>query len=106
MAVKIVRYACVIRLITEMLGTVPKNRDVYTKYIADKARQQLEKDAGKDIPLASGDEATSEAIEELLKLEPETIQEVEERGWTGFHDTNGDGTGKFFLYDYHVKGFL
>lgn len=60
-----------IKLMTPMLGTVPKSKEVYAKYIAG-----------------------------LHEDEVETVEEVEEGGWTGFHkDDNG-----LFIYDYMVKG--
>lgn len=63
----------------KMLGTVPKNQDVYAKYIATKA------------PLPENGEA-----------EVETVEEIEEKAWTGFHkDDNG-----YFIYNYMIKGFL
>jgi hypothetical protein len=66
---------------TPMLGTVPKDTDVYAAYILSKAREL----------------AQDEAEQEL-----ETVQEIEEKGWTGFHqDENG-----IFVYSYMVKGFL
>ena len=37
-----------------------------------------------------------------LKEEVETVEQTEEKGWTGFHkDENG-----LFLFDYLIKGFL
>jgi hypothetical protein len=67
-----------IRLITPMLGTVPKDKEVYSTYIESKRPE-----TGADI-------------------EAKTIQETEEKGWTGFHsDENG-----LFVYDYFVKGFI
>lgn len=95
-------YDCEVELDEPMLGTVPKNKEVYTSYIVQKGRELIERDAKKDIPLASGEEATPEAVEARLAEEPETIKEVEERGWTGFHE---DEEGPF-LYDYFVKAFF
>jgi len=70
-----------IKLIEKMLGTVPKNKDIYKTYIAGK-RNDLDK--------------------ELVNEEVETVEEVEEKGWTGFHkDEHG-----LFLFDYLIKGFL
>lgn len=68
-----------IRLLTEMLGTVPKDREIYTSYIESK------RPAGAD------------------DIESETVMEdLEEKGWTGFHsDENG-----LFVYDYFIKGFF
>lgn len=59
-----------------LLGTVPKNPDVYAKYIAVNS------------PDPGGEVAT--------------VPVSEEAGWTGFH-TEG---GKLFLYDYAIKGFF
>lgn len=68
-----------VELIEPLLGTVPKNKDVYAKFIASKAA---------DLELAA---------EEIA-----TVKELENRGWTGFHEDE-DGP---FLYNYSVKGFL
>ena len=60
------------------LGTVPKNPDVYKKYI-----EELKP-------------------EEIKDEEYKTVESKEEGGWTGFHkDEKG-----LFIYDYMVKGFL
>jgi len=67
-------------LIMEMLGTVPKNKQIYSDFIVDKAIKK-----GIDVNDA----------EEL-----ETVQELDEKGFTGFHVDEG----KLFLYDYVVKG--
>lgn len=69
-----------IELITEMLGTVPKDREVYSTYIETKKPVELQEEK-----------------------EAETIaEEMEEKGWTGFHsDENG-----LFVYDYFIKGFF
>jgi len=68
----------VIELKTEMLGTVPKDPEVYRTYIESKKPEGVDE-------------------EEYLNVE-----KIEEKGWTGFHkDTNG-----LFLYDYMIKGFL
>jgi hypothetical protein len=65
-------------LTTEMLGTVPKDPDIYQTYIESK----------KPVDVAD---------EEYL-----TVEKIEERGWTGFHsDENG-----LFIYDYMIRGFL
>jgi hypothetical protein len=68
-----------LELLTEMLGTVPKDPDVYKTYIESKKP-------------GNGD---GEA--EYL-----TVDKIEEKGWTGFHrDENG-----LFIYDYMIRGFL
>lgn len=74
----VVKYKVTLTLTEQMLGTVPKNRDIYASYIATKAP-------------------------ELPTDELETVEEVEERGWTGFHR---DDHGGLFLFDYQVRGFL
>jgi len=70
-----------IRLTEKLLGTAPRNKNVYGKYIAAK---KLEMD------------------DDMFHEETQTIEEVEDKGWTGFHkDENG-----LFLFDYLIKGFL
>jgi len=64
----------------EILGTVPKDPDIYAGYIADKA--------------ALDDEQLAEELA--------TVERIEEKGWTGFHALDG----KPILYDYVIKGFL
>lgn len=66
-----------IRLVTKMLGTVPKNKEVYAAYIATKG------------PENSVDE------------EVETVEEIEKGGWTGFHKDD-----EVFIYSYMILGFL
>lgn len=68
----------ILTLTEPLLGTVPKNKEVYASYIATKNPDGI--DNG----------------------EIETVQEIEEKGWTGFH-TDEQGP---FLYDYQVKGFI
>jgi hypothetical protein len=66
-----------------MLGTVPKNRDVYSRFI----ESQKEKRAG----------------EKPKDTEVDTVDAVDEaKGWTGFHKDD-DG---LFVYDYFIKGAL
>ena len=64
-----------------LLGTVPKDPEVYASHILTKAA------------------LTDEQIAEEL----ETVEHVEEKGWTGFH-CNEDGQP--ILYDYVIKGFF
>lgn len=65
--------------LTKMLGTVPKNKEVYASFIATKCPENESRDD-----------------------EVETVKEVEEKGWTGFHQ---DDAG-LFIYSYMVLGFL
>lgn len=67
-----------IRFITEMLGTVTKDPEVYRTYIESKKPE-------------------TEGEDEYL-----TVEKTEEKGWTGFHkDDHG-----LFIYNYMIKGFL
>ncbi len=63
----------------EILGTVPKDPDIYGAHIAN---------------LAALDD-------EQLAEELATVEHVEEKGWTGFHMLDGSP----ILYDYVIKGF-
>lgn len=70
-----------IELLYQELGTVPMDEDIYSNYILTKA---------KDV--------TPEQMEEEL----ETLQHLEERGFTGFmKDEQG-----IFIYNYMFKGFF
>lgn len=70
-----------IELTSAMLGTVPKDPEVYASYIAMKA------------PIENAEEADAEV---------ETVEKIEEKGWTGFHrDENG-----IFIYNYMIRGFI
>jgi hypothetical protein len=68
----------------ELLGTVPKDPAVYASYIASLTK------------------ATAEAQAEELTTVPQNAEQIERRGWTGFHT---DATGAF-VYDYWVMGHL
>ena len=63
-----------------ILGTVPKDPEVYKTYIAGQAA------------------LTDESVAEELA----TVEKVEEKGWTGFHKL----AGQPILYDYAIKGFF
>jgi len=72
------KYKVRIRLIEDMLGTTAKDKELYKKFIAHKVSE------------AQGEE------------EAENVEEMENRGWTGFlKDDDG-----YFIYNYMVKGFL
>lgn len=75
-----------VELLTDMLGTVPKDPDVYATYIATKAPKPED-----------GEEEVSTVSEQQ-----EEQNKAEAKGWTGFHsDENG-----IFMYNYMIKGFL
>ena len=67
-----------IELTENLLGTIPKDKELYSSFIATKTTVENES-------------------EEL-----ESVKEIEEKGWTGFHS---DDKG-LFVYDYFIKGFL
>lgn len=67
-----------IRLITPMLGTVPMDKAVYKSFIETKK------------PIENEEEETL------------SVEDREQRGWTGFHkDEKG-----LFVFDYFIKGYL
>lgn len=103
MSLSLKSFAVKIKLTEDLLGTCPKDREVYASFIANKNRELMEKNAAKGLPpVASNPESTAADIPAAVAESVETIQDVEERGWTGFHS---DDQGPF-LYDYAVKGFL
>lgn len=65
-----------IQFTTEILGTIPKSKEIYQDYIETKR------------PDGGSDEVD--------------IETIEEKGWTGFHsDEHG-----LFVFEYVIKGFL
>lgn len=75
-----------ITILEDMLGTIPKNEQLFTDYIASKN------------PKVVNGEVTVKELDEM-----ETIpQESDTVGYTGYHMIDG----KPALYDYHFKGFL
>ena len=74
------KYEVTLTLTEEILGTVPKDKEIYAGYVANRA--------------ALSDETLAEELE--------TVEEIEEKGWTGFHAVDG----KPILYDYVIKGFF
>lgn len=100
-------FAITVELVEPMLGTVPKTEGIYEKWIQQKKdKPKLEKDKKKGLPLANGDEPTDEAIQERMDEEiEETIEDIEKKNWTGFHENPSDGKGPF-VYDYFISGAL
>jgi len=70
------KYEVELTLLEPMLGTVPKDKDVYAAYIKTKGEDNDD--------------------------EMDTIEEIEEKGWTGFHMKDGGPV----IYNYMIKGFL
>uniref|UniRef100_A0A6M3KXZ6 Uncharacterized protein n=1 Tax=viral metagenome TaxID=1070528 RepID=A0A6M3KXZ6_9ZZZZ len=80
-----------IELTEAMLGTVPKNKDVYSKHIATKVRALAK----------HREENEEDLLSDIIEEEVETVEDIEEKGWTGFHrDEQG-----IFIYNYMIKGF-
>ena len=73
-------YDVELTFIEPMLGTVPKDKELYSNFIASKAP------------------AKEDGEEEVA-----TVQEMEEKGWTGFH---AFPDGSPLIYDYMIKGFF
>lgn len=78
------KYDLCFELIEPILGTIPKDRNVFENFIMDQAKTEMEKE---------------KATEDLDRV-PE---EAESRGWTGFYE---DAEGHPILMDYQFKGFL
>jgi hypothetical protein len=77
--VRINSYVVTIKFIDDILGTVPKDKDIYKTYIASKA------------PKGESSEENAEDIEEL-----------EQKGWTGFFkDENG-----YYILNHMIFGFI
>ena len=74
------KYEVTLTFTEPILGTVPKDAEVYASFVAGRA--------------ALDDAAMAEELE--------TVEHVEEKGWTGFHMLDGVP----ILYDYVIKGFL
>ena len=66
------------KLLTDMLGTAPKNKEIYATYVDSKKPASVTED------------------------QMATTEDIEDRGWTGFRsDENG-----LFINDYMFRGFL
>lgn len=78
------KYELVFELIEPILGTIPKDRNVFENFVASHAK--TEEEAGK-------------AAEDVERV----AEEIEARGWTGFYE---DDKGRPILMDYQFKGFL
>ena len=69
--------------IEPLLGTVPKNADIYRDFVRKRAAE-----AG--VPL---EDTEDEAV---------TVESVADKGWTGFHMKDGQP----LLYNYVIRGFF
>ncbi len=75
-------FVVTLTLTEEMLGTVPKNKDVYARYIATKAPEGEAPDEVDTVPAS---------------------EEPDRPGWTGFHLDDDGNPG---IYDYVIRGFF
>ncbi len=82
-------YRIKLTFIEPILGTVPKDKEIYRSYVQGKALKEARK---------IGLEIEADDIEDEI----ETIEELEEKGWTGFHQLDGQP----ILYNYVIKGFF
>ncbi len=85
------KYAVKLTLTEPMLGTVPKDPEIYAAYVQTKAIREAKK---------TGIELTDEQLQQ--EVASVTEAGLEEKGWTGFHEVDGNP----ILYDYVCKGFL
>jgi len=80
----LIEYKVKITMTEDMLGTVPKNKDIFGTHIQKEA-------VDKGI-----------ITQEQADQEIESVEQLEEKGWTGFmKDDKG-----VFLFDYVFRGFL
>jgi len=83
------RYAVTLTTITEMLGSIPADPEVYKRFIAEKAKENKSYTA---------EEIAVRTEAELASLN----REREEQGWSTFHkDENG-----IFQLDYVIRGHM
>ena len=112
-----------IRLTDKFLGTIPKDKSIYTTYIATKAPQHVAKSTKLRIELetkinalrAKSDGIDTDEIKALLKQidnivvdpndipEVEDIDNIEQRGWTGFFSEKDKG---IYILNYMIMGFF
>jgi len=84
-----------LRLITEELGTVPKNPDIFTEHMTAKITESNNPDEITDTEI-------TKKIEEETATVPVDEESIGEKGWTGFHmDEHG-----IFIYSHMIKGYL
>lgn len=78
-----------------ILGTATKDPEVYTTYVQAKQAENATKNGGAELTEA-------QLAEEVASLPKLAEDKIEEKGWTGFHEQDGQP----FLYDYLIKGFF
>lgn len=77
-------YQMTFELLEPILGTIPKDRDVFKNFVASHTKT---------------DEEAVRAEEDVDRV----AEEIEARGWTGFYE---NAAGHPVLMDYQFKGFL
>lgn len=73
-------YDVIITLLEDLLGTIPKSKELYDRFIKSKC------------PETAGAEEDGDKY----------VEDLEEAGWTGFYS---DEKG-LFVFDYYIKGFV
>ncbi len=108
MSYEIDRVKVTIKLTNSLLGTIPKSRAVFSNFIANKFQEAMEHDlkkaqkTGEKVLFADGKEYTAEELEKRIEEEKASVQDIAERGWTGFL-TDADGP---FILPHMIRGFL
>jgi len=78
-----------------LLGTVPKDPEIWSTYVRDRAIAAVAKQPGSETKIA-------EIVEEVDTVPEAAPVDEETRGWTSFH-SDGDGP---FVYNYFIQGHL
>lgn len=98
-------YAAKLTFTQPILGTVPKDPEIYTQHVQAKALEAAKRN---DLNIEAAD----------VQDEIETVEKIEEKGWTGFHHAlvhhlplneeqiNEQPILQPVLYDYVIKGFF
>jgi hypothetical protein len=94
MAILMSRYEVVLDLTEPVLGTVPKNKEIYKTYV----QKQITEAVAAGAVGANGTKLYQEQLDEEVEL----VSELEEKGWTGFHEIDG----RPFVFDFYLKGHL
>jgi len=83
-----------VTLNTDMLGTAPKDKEVYAAFVASKTADNQELTASQKKELTET---------ELADVQNGEAEQAETRGWTGFLKDKEKG---LWIPDYMIKGFL
>ena len=94
MAILMSKYEVILDITEPVLGTVPKDKNIYKTYV----QKEITAAVAAGAVGANGTKLYQEQLDE----EAESITEMEERGWTGFHELDG----RPFVFDYYIKGHI